>query len=413
MRRVLFLLSLLLGLLLGSCGTAPRDPAGRTLVVVSIDAFRWDFLDRYHPPALSRLAAAGVHARRMTPSFPSKTFPNHYTLVTGLRPEHHGIVSNTFFDPALQATFNKNRAEDNADPKWWTQGEPVWITAERQGVRSACVVWPGDEVENHGHRPSLMRPYERGLSSAQRVDTLLEWLARPAATRPRLGLVYLEVVDNAGHRFGPDAPEMAAAVQEADDAVARLVAGLDHLGLRDATDLVVVSDHGLSPTSTDRVIFLEDLMDVATVQVESTGANGGVRPNPHTVSAAELARTIRAKAPPQLQVYLREEVPARLHYRANDRIPSVVLVADDSWMIESKVGWSKFSARYDRGNHGWDPAAPNMGALFIAQGAAFRHGVTLDDIPNTAVYNLLCATLGVKPAPNDGDDTLVRAVLAR
>ena len=379
--------------------------------MVSIDAFRWDYLQKYAAPTLRTLAAGGVHATRMTPCFPSKTFPNHFTLVTGLRPEHHGIVSNTFFDPALNAAFNKNLPADNGDPRWWQEGEPVWITAEKQGLRSACYFWPGSEAEIHGTRPSLFRHFEKNASSSQRVDSLLEWLARPAAQRPRFCALYLEVVDNIGHKYGPESPETAAAVKEADDAVARLLAGLARLGLRDTANLVVVSDHGLSETGTDRVIFLEDLMDVSKVQVESTGPNGGVRPLSGT--AADLAAGIRAKAPPQLQVYLRDEVPEQFHYRANPRIPPVVLIADDHWMIESKVGWPNFAPSYNRGNHGWDPALPNMGALFIANGPAFRHGVEIPDVENIHLYNLLCAALGLKPAPNDGDDRLTRAVLAR
>ena len=352
-----------------------------------------------------------MRARRLTPSFPSKTFPNHFTLVTGLRPEHHGIVSNYFFDPVLNATFNKSRPADNADPRWWQQGEPVWITAEKQGVRSACYFWPGSEAEIHGARPSLYRPFDIKTTSNQRVDGLLTWLALPAVQRPRLATLYLEVVDVVGHKFGPDAPETAAAVIEADAAVARLLAGLAKLGLRDTASLVVVSDHGMSEAGTDRVIFLEDLMDVAQVQVESTGPNGGVRPKSGT--AAELAARIRARAPPHLQVYLREEVPARFHFRDSNRIPPVVLMADDHWMIESKVGWPKFAPYYNRGNHGWDPATSNMGALFIASGPAFRRGVEIPDVENIHVYNLLCAALGLTPAPNDGDLRLAHAALRR
>jgi len=219
------------------------------------------------------------------------------------------------------------------------------------------------------------------------------------------------VVDHTGHTYGPDAPEMAVAVRAADTAIARLLTGLDKLGLRSSANLVIVSDHGLSSCGPDRVIFLEDLMDVAQVRVESTGANGGVAPK--TGTAAELVARIRARAPPQLHAYLRDETPARLHYRGNPRIPPVVLIADDHWMIESKVGWPNFVLTYNRGNHGWDPALPNMGALFIAHGPAYRHGVEIPDVENIHLYNLLCATLGLTPAPNDGDQRLVRAVLRR
>jgi predicted AlkP superfamily pyrophosphatase or phosphodiesterase len=399
-------------LLAAACTSQVRAPAADgPLILVSIDAFRWDFLQEYDAPTLRRLAAGGVHATRMSPCFPSKTFPNHLSLVTGLYPAHHGIVSNEFYDPDLGATFNKNHAADNVDPRWWQQGEPVWITAEKQGVHAACILWPGDEAEIHGRRPSYYQRFDKSLNSDQRVDSLLAQLALPAEQRPRLCALYLDVVDHNGHTYGPDAPEMAVAVREADTAIARLLAGLDKLGLRSSANLVIVSDHGLSACGPDRVIFLEDLMDVAQVQVESTGANGGVAPK--TGTAAELVARIRARAPPQLHAYLREETPERLHYRENPRIPPVVLIADDHWMIESKVGWPNFVLTYNRGNHGWDPALPNMGALFIANGPAFRHGTEIPDFENIHLYNLLCATLGLTPAPNDGDQRLARAVLRR
>ncbi|MDI1320135.1 MAG: ectonucleotide pyrophosphatase/phosphodiesterase [bacterium] len=403
---------LLILLAVSSCTTPPARPLA-PLILVSIDGFRWDYLQKYDAPTLKALAAGGVHAQRLTPSFPSKTFPNHFTLATGLRPEHHGIVSNYFFDPAFNASFNKNSPADNADPRWWQQGEPIWITAEKQGVRSACYFWPGSEAEIHGTRPSFHLTYDGKQTSNQRVDGLLAWFDLPAAQRPRFGVLYLEVVDVVGHRAGPDSPETAAAVKEADDAMARLLAGLSSRGLRDQTNLVIVSDHGMSEQSADRVIFVEDLMNVSQVQVESTGPNGGVRPRPGTVTPAELAASIRAKAPPALKVYLREEVPAQFHYRDNPRIPPVVLVADDHWNIESRLGWTKFANSYNRGNHGWDPATPNMGALFLASGPAFRRGHELADVDNIHLYNLLCRVLGLQPAPNDGDDRLAREVLAR
>jgi predicted AlkP superfamily pyrophosphatase or phosphodiesterase len=400
----------------GACrSAAPSAPAQRSklLILVSIDGFRWDYLQKYEAPTLRALAAGGVQARRMTPSFPSKTFPNHYTLVTGLYPEHHGIVSNWFFDPAFNETFGMSRAESNHEPRWWAGGEPVWITAEKQGLRSACFFWPGSETENHGTRPSFFKPFDKTLNSLQRVDGLLEWLKLPADQRPRLATLYFDIVDTQGHDFGPDSPETAAAVKETDAALAHLLDGLAARGLRDKTDLVIVSDHGMSECGPDRVIFLEDLMDLSQVQVESTGPNGGVRPKPGGPSAAELVAAIRTKHVPHLQIYRREEVPARLHYRDNPRIPPVVLIADDHWNIESNKDWARRAATYVKGSHGWDPALPNMGALFIASGPSFKHGHAFADVENIHVYNLLCAALGLKPAPNDGDDRLVREALVR
>ena len=397
-----------------SCTSPGSQPAASgPLILVSLYGFRWDYLQKYDAPTLKALAAGGSHAGRMTPSFPSKTFPNHYTLVTGLRPEHHGIVSNYFYDPVLQASFNKNLPGDNADARWWQQGEPIWITAEKQGVRSAAYMWPSCDAEIHGTRPSLHQSYDGRARANNRVDALLAWLDLPAEQRPRFCALYIDVVDVVGHKAGPDAPETAAAVKEADNAIARLLAGLEKRGLRDRTNLVVVSDHGMSEQSADRLVYMEDLADITRIEVESTGPNGGVRPKPGTVSPAELAAAMRAKAPPQVQIYAREEVPARYHYRDNPRIPAVVFIADDHWNVELKSVVKKFSGSLERGNHGWDPASPNMGALFIASGPAFKHGHEFADVENIHLYNLLCATLGLKAAPNDGDDRLAREVLAR
>jgi predicted AlkP superfamily pyrophosphatase or phosphodiesterase len=220
-------------------------------------------------------------------------------------------------------------------------------------------------------------------------------------------------VDSAGHKLGPDAPEMQNSITEVDQAIARLLAGLDRLGLRGRANLVIVSDHGMSPASPERVIFLDDLVSLASVEVEATGTYAGLRPKPGTRTAAELAEAIRAKAPAHLQVYERDHLPARFHYDRNDRIPAVMLIPDDQWSIEVKAGWPARAATFDKGNHGWDNAAPNMGALFIASGPAFRRGVELPDVENIHVYNLLCAVLGVQPSANDGDQRLVNVALKR
>jgi len=406
----LALFTVVLAGLLTSCSTPPRPAvASGPLILISIDGFRWDYLDKFSAPTLRQLASAGVHATKLIPSFPSKTFPNHYTLVTGLRPEHHGIVSNYFFDPDFKLAFNKGRQADNEDPRWWAGGEPVWITAEKQNVRTACFYWPGSQSTFQGRQATYRKTYHGKIDSNDNVDDLLAQLDRPAELRPKFCALYLDVVDVQGHKFGPDAPETAEAVAGVDAAVARLLEGLAQRGLRDTANLVIVSDHGMTPIDTKRIIFLEDIMAVSTVQVESYGPNGGVRPKAGT--AAELVAKIRAKKIPHLQVYVREEVPEHLHYRSNPRIPPVVLIANSGWNIEPKAGWPNREPNYDRGTHGYDPLLPDMGALFIASGPSFRHGVEITDVENIHIYNLLCATLGIIPSRNDGDDRLVRSVL--
>jgi predicted AlkP superfamily pyrophosphatase or phosphodiesterase len=411
MKRLLVVLLLSAGLAsLVSCASPHRatGPRSDLLVLISIDGYRWDYLLKHPTPNLQRLAAGGVHAKRMTPSFPSLTFPNHYTLVTGLYPEHHGIVANTFYDPALQASFAYKTHESSVDPRWWAGGEPVWITAEKQGVRSACFFWPGSEAENHGMRPTYYKTFSKQLSCNDRVDGLLEWIKLPPAQRPHFATLYFDVVDTKGHDFGPESAEVASAIQEVDAAIGRLIDGLDQLGYRGRTDLVIVSDHGMEPVSPDRVVFFDDYADLKSFTLDFAGPVAGLRPK--NESPEEMAARFRGKHP-ELDVWLRSEVPERLHYRASDRIAPVILSTKPGWVLGSHE-WLRFKrATFERGSHGFDPATPNMGALFIAHGPSFKRNHEFADVENIQVYNLLCATLGVKPAKNDGDDRLVKEAL--
>lgn len=397
-----------------SLGCAARQPAGaqrsadRLLLLVSIDGFRWDYLDVYRKesPHLRALADGGVHARRMTSCFPSKTFPNHYTIVTGLRPEHHGIVDNWFFDPKLGEMFGLSKTET----KWWDGGEPVWITAEKQGVRAGCFFWPGSETVIQGRLPTRHLPFNGKLTCNERVDGLLGWLDKPPAERPRFLTLYFDVVDHAGHESGPESRETAGAVQKVDVAIARLLEGLAAHGLRDRTDIIVVSDHGMAATGTDKVIFLDDLVNGDDVQIEATGPNAGLRPRPGAPSPGELVAAIRPRLPPHVKVYLRENIPARFHYSHSNRIAPVVLIADQPWMLEPRKNWEKRSATYVHATHGWDPNTPEMGAFFAANGPSFPRGRIIGDFENIHLYNLFCHLLGIQPAPNDGDDRLLRIV---
>ncbi len=218
---MLRLIIVLLVLALGGCAKPPPAPI---VILIGLDGFRWDYLEKFHPPTLSRLARDGVRAESMQASFPTLTFPNFYTLATGLRPEHHGIVSNTMFDPVFNATFSLGSPAVQ-DGRWWG-GEPLWVTAEKQGVRSACMFWPGSEAEISGRRPSDWRPFQLAVTPEERVQTVLDWLARPPNERPRLITLYFHEADTAGHRTGLEGPEIAQAVKILDDSLAHLLDGI-------------------------------------------------------------------------------------------------------------------------------------------------------------------------------------------
>jgi len=380
---------------------ADPDPI---LILVSFDGWRWDYIDRLPAPNLRALASRGVRASELIPSFPALTFPNHYTIVTGLYPEHHGIVANTMADPSLPERFSMS-AETAKDAVWW-RGEPLWVTAIRQGRRAATMFWPGSEVAIGGVRPTYWKPYDKQLPSTDRVSRALEWLALPEPQRPAFVSLYFEAVDSAGHDYGVESPELVAAARELDAALGQLVGGVTRLGLDGRTTIVVVSDHGMTPLSYDRLIYLDGLIDLDTVNVlEWTGT---LELSPRDGDVEALYRRLRGKDP-HLAVYTREQLPARLHYRHNPRIPAIVGIPDDGWAVVSDERLEEHPL--NAAAHGFDPANRSMHALFAAAGPRVRRGIVVAPFENVHIYNVLCAVLRVAPSKNDGDRAMIRRLL--
>lgn len=373
-------------------------------ILVSIDGFRPDYLTRGVTPRLNALAAAGASAA-MRPSFPTITFPNHYTIVTGLRPDRHGIVGNVMEDPALPGQ-SFTMASDQ--PVWWTQAEPIWITAERAGVRTATMFWPGSNVDHGGVRPRDWWPFGQAVSDRQRVDAILDYLRRPAAERPRFLTLYFDAVDTAGHQFGPDDPRTNAEAARIDGEIGRLVDAL--AGLGQPANLVIVADHGMAAVSPERAIRLYDLVSPQTdYRPIGGGAVAGVEPRPGR-EAAVAAALLRHH--PGMTCRERADLPATLHYGRNPRVPSIVCIADLGWyiLVTPPPPDRPFRAG---GAHGYDPAYREMDALFIAHGPAIRRGARLEPFDNVHVYPLLTRLIGVAPRPSDGDTAVAEVVLAR
>ncbi len=379
----------------------------RIVILIGLDGFRADYLKKFQPPVLSRLAKEGVTAEKMIPAFPTLTFPNLYTLATGLRPENHGIIGNKFYDPEFDARFALG-SPSVIEGRWWG-GEPVWLTAERQGVKAACMFWPGSEAEIGGKRPTDWRLYDGKVTAPERVNTVLEWLARPAESRPRMITLYFHEADSAAHKFGIEAPATAEAVKEIDAALAQLLIGIDRLKLQDKVNLICVSDHGMAAVSPDCTIPLSEFFTAAEVDTDYVGAVAGLRPL--SISAADVVARLKNKGGP-FQVYLREEMPERLHFRMNRRISPVVMVADEGWSIVQAPMLTEGSRKtFLQATHGFDPDLPSMAAAFIAWGPAYRKEQTLLPFSNVEVYDLICATLGLVPASNDGTGSLAPQVL--
>jgi predicted AlkP superfamily pyrophosphatase or phosphodiesterase len=381
-----------------------------TLILISFDGFRWDYRTRYSAPNLNRLAARGVSAD-LIPSYPSKTFPNHYTIVTGLYPGHHGIVANTVKDLPTGRRLSMSNSAENQDAMWWG-GEPIWVTVQRAGLLSASMFWVGSEAPIEGHRPNFWTPFNNSVSGAARVDRVLAWLDLPPDKRPTLMTLYISDVDGAGHSGGPESSAVRTAVRRADDYLGRLLRGLERRHLTDTVNIVVVSDHGMAETSTNRVVVLDDYISPDDVEVIDINPTLGLFPR---AGREEAVYKALVNAHPRLKVYKRGETPEHWHYRDHPRIPPIVGVVDEGWQVLPRATLTQRIERGPngpRGEHGYDPRyAKSMQGIFIAAGPAFKSGVVLPPFENIHIYDALARVLGVKPATNDGDPAIGGAML--
>lgn len=410
MRLRILLVLLCLACLAACAPTPPRTGAPQPrppLLLISIDGFRADYLQRGLTPTLVALADGGVRAEAMQPSFPSLTFPNHYTIVTGRYPDHHGIVGNTMYDPKLGKFSLGNRAAV-ADGRWWAEGEPIWVTADRQGLKTATMFWPGSEAEIHGHRPDHWRPFDGQVTPDQRVDQVLAWLDLPNGQRPDFLTLYFDDVDHAGHQHGPDSPQVDAALRTVDAALARLVDGLKARELDARMNLVIVSDHGMAPTPAGQVVRMDQVIDLDQVQVVSLGILAGFIPKPGHESEV-AAKLLQPQA--HMRCWNKADLPARFHFGSNPRVPPLVCLADVGWQISSSDSLAKRQRPMTLGEHGYDNASPLMRALFVAHGPAFRAGMVVPEFSNVDVYPLMTHLLGLRPAANDGDYNAVKDML--
>lgn len=403
-RRLTVSLMLATGLGMAACSTVPPmedlERASPTVILIGVDGLRPDYLERGVSPTLSRLKAEGASGS-MRPSFPSVTFPNHYTLVTGKHPDNHGIVGNNMIDADL-GRFSLGNAAAVTDRRWWDGAEPIWVTAEKAGLVTGTMFWPGSEADIGGVRPTYWTKFDQSLSGDARVDQVLAWMDRPEAERPDFATLYFDIVDSAGHRDGPDAQATTDALASVDASVAKLIAGLEARGLADETVLIVVSDHGMAATSPERAIYLDDLIDPAAIRITYSGAVALL--DPVSGREAEVETALLGRKHPQGECWTKDTLPERLAFGSHPRVASIVCIADVGWLFATR----ERPVTRTGGAHGYDNFTPEMAATFIAHGPGIARGVVLSDLDSVDVQPLLARLLGIEAPAGDGrpEDTL-------
>ena len=358
------------------------------VILISADGFRADYIKHYHATYLDSLSKAGVRTKYMTPSFPSLTFPNHYTLITGLYPSHHGIVDNYFYDRARQTGFKRKNASQVADSSWYG-GTPLWVLAEQQHLVTASYYWVGSEVAIRGVRPTYYYIYNESTPIDQRIETVKHWLQLPAETRPHFITFYLPEVDRQGHDYGPESSQTADAVQFIDSTIERLVAAVLSTGL--TVNFIFVSDHGMTTIDTEHPVKMP-VMDSSVYNNHGSELVQLYLKNKDSIQGL-YARLRLAEV--DYKTYLKDGLPARLHYGSADdryqRTGDIYLVPNWPKTFESSTG-----KKLNPGAHGFDPGkVKDMRATFFCWGLAFRQHLKVKPFENVHIYPIITQLLGL------------------
>lgn len=397
-----------------AAGLAHGQPAGRPYVVlVSLDGFRHDYAERYHAANILAIRDNGAAAASMIPCFPSVTFPNHLSIITGLYPEHHGIVGNSFYDPARDASYSMSTTATDGS---WYSGTPLWMLAEQQGVHAASMFWPASDATWRGFKLPLSFAYDGRVPNEKRVEQVLDWLRLPAANRPHFITVYFSDVDHAGHTFGPEAPETREAVEQIDKIIGRLRAGLDALSL--PVNLIVVSDHGMQSVD-DGEVDLSPYIDAASTRVVLNGPVAFIYAR-DPASVEKAYRALKGKDP-RFEVYRRAETPPEWHFRENPRSGDLVALVNQAAVFfmpradRDKDGKEKARRPPPKGEHGYDPRKfKTMHAIFYAIGPNVTPKGRVDSFENVNVYPFIARILGLKLPQNlDGSPAVLEPLYRR
>lgn len=392
-------------LFLVSCTTSNNN--NNTLLLVSFDGFRADYLTKTDTPNLDYLVENGVTSEGLIPVYPSVTFANYYAIATGLYPENNGIISNNMYDAEIGERFSLGNREQVENPAWY-KGEPIWNTVEKNGKKAGTMFWVGSETKIQDMRPSHWKTYDGDFPDSARVDTVVSWITQEPSKKVDFATLYFSFVDSQGHRFGPDSKEVVEAIQKADNLVGYLIQRLKENNLWDTTNLLVISDHGMSELSRERIIVLDDYINSEDVDIIS--GSPAVMFNAKE-GKKEAVYSALKKNEKNFKVYKKEDIPERFHLKKSDRMPELLIVVDEGYTLNTKEYFDTRPHYPSGGAHGYDNMNEKMWAFFVAEGPAFKKGYKVEAFENIYLYALMTKILNLEPAENNGNIVEVAEIL--
>ena len=407
--RFIFLIFFAYLFLSSSCNTNKKlDPY---VLLISFDGFRAEYLDWYSTPHMDEFLKKGVRSEGLIPVFVSKTFPNHYSIATGLYVENHGLIGNHFYDSKFDDYYTLSDREKVEDPKFYG-GEPIWVTAEKQGINTASYFWVGTEAPIKNIYPSKWKKYEHKFPFESRIDSVVSWFSKPVEKRPQFCMLYFHEPDATGHDTGPKSKETALMVSKMDSLFGVLIKKLHSTPVYSNLNIIVLSDHGMAEISSDRTIKLDDYTELKGINQEGAGPYAllyGDNKSRLQQSVKDLNKVDHIKA------YLKRDIPERFHFKNHYRIKDVLVLADEGWYIQNQsIGSNSKAGEYipKGGTHGYDNQLKSMHALFLASGPAFQSGIQIEPFENVNIYPLICEILNITPHPNiDGKLNDIRHIL--
>ncbi len=377
-------------------------------ILISFDGFRWDYPNRGITPTFKMIAENGVSALSLQPSFPSKTFPNHYTIVTGLYPQNHGLISNNMYDPFYDEYFSLGDRSAVENSRWY-RGEAIWETARKQGLITASYFWPGSEIDIEYRRPDYFHFYEHKRPYMQRIDGIIEWLKLPYDERPIFITVYFDAADTYGHRFGPNSVEINNTIMSLDSLLNTLIVKLKKINLFDSTNIIVVSDHGMNEISNERVINIDEILKGLRYKIVDDGPFMFVFPDPENKTI--IYNTLKENEK-NYRVYYKDNLPEHYNLSASHLLPDIVVIADPGWSLVNEKTADSYNNKSISGNHGYDNYFTDMHGIFYAMGPSFKKNYKIGTVLNIDIYPLLCKILNIKPKTNiDGKLKRIQAIL--
>ena len=377
------------------------------LLLISFDGFRADYLSKTDTPNFDTFTETGVLGEGLVPVFPSKTFPNYYAIATGLYPENNGFIGNSMYDPEMNLSFSMGDREQVENPNWYG-GEPIWNTVEKNGLNAGTMFWVGSEAPIQNMRPTFWKRYNGRMPNEARIDSVLKWMSLGNEKEIDFGTLYFSFVDSRGHRNGPDSEEVVEAIQQADELIGYLIRKMKEKELWDSTNIMIVADHGMAEVSRDRLIILDDLVNMEGINIISSTPVVMMNVQPESL---ENVYNILKRNEENYRLYRKENLPERFHLRNHKRVPDLVMIADLGYTINTREYIERRENYPSGGTHGFDNREKEMHAFFVAHGPDFKEGYTMKRFENIHLYELMTHLLGISSAGTDGSIDSVKVML--